>query len=155
MRIPPATRDDLPALHEVFLHRFHVDRLPDRLRIPPEDGLRAFDERVRGSVDEPDALVLVAEADGCFIGCAQARLEAPPNPFQIPRTICLLDNLVVTEDRRGRGVGTALTETVEAWARNRGATEVQLTVWDFPEGARGFYAHLGYRVLRHQMAKDL
>lgn len=55
-----------------------------------------------------------------------------------------LYDLVVDEDRRGEGHGTALVEHVEEWARDRDCEYLALATPTDNEDARAFYADLGY-----------
>jgi ribosomal protein S18 acetylase RimI-like enzyme len=55
-------------------------------------------------------------------------------------------DLAVTEGARRRGVGRALMEAGEAWARERGLDLVSLDVWSTNDAALAFYRRLGYSV---------
>jgi ribosomal protein S18 acetylase RimI-like enzyme len=46
-------------------------------------------------------------------------------------------------------------EAAQEWARQRGARRVQLTVWEFNEGAIAFYESLGYETYSRNMWKSL
>ena len=56
---------------------------------------------------------------------------------------------------RRMGVGKALMERVNQWAKERELESVQLTVWDFNQGAIEFYKALGYDTVRLTMACKL
>lgn len=68
-----------------------------------------------------------------------------------------LGGLVVHEDARGSGAGRALLDRVEAWARERGAQEVNLRSNIIRDGAHEFYKHLGFEVQKtqHKFRKKL
>ncbi len=53
--------------------------------------------------------------------------------------------LVVTEYKRGTGLGRALVNAGEAWARDRGLFLVRLTSRENRHGAHAFYERMGYR----------
>lgn len=57
---------------------------------------------------------------------------------------CYIYSVVVHASARRRGVGTAMMEQVEAYARRAGATACLLRVMAGNEGARRLYRHLGY-----------
>lgn len=63
--------------------------------------------------------------------------------------------LVVAEDAEGRGVGRALMEAVEAWARERELARVSLDTGAANSGARGFYVALGYAETEVRLSKAL
>jgi GNAT superfamily N-acetyltransferase len=52
-------------------------------------------------------------------------------------------------------VGKALMEQVYLWASERGIKHIELTVWAFNLSAKNFYQQLGYKILHHQMYKEL
>jgi ribosomal protein S18 acetylase RimI-like enzyme len=54
-------------------------------------------------------------------------------------------DLAVVEGARRRGVGRALMQAAEAWARERGLPALSLDVWSTNERAIRFYRGLGYR----------
>jgi GNAT superfamily N-acetyltransferase len=66
-----------------------------------------------------------------------------------------LTTLVVDRDCSGQGVGTALTTSAEAWARNRGASRIVVTSGNHRDGAHAFYEHLGYSRTGVRLAKLL
>ena len=59
----------------------------------------------------------------------------------------LMDGIVVTEEARGQGVGTALLDAVSTLARDRGYPEVRLDVIDGNPRARALYERVGFRAV--------
>jgi GNAT superfamily N-acetyltransferase len=66
-----------------------------------------------------------------------------------------VDILVVSPEAEGQGIGRALLQHVEGWARTRGFLEVVLDVFAGNEGATAFYTRCGYRPDHVRMAKPL
>lgn len=64
-------------------------------------------------------------------------------------------DLAVREDARGSGVGRALMQAVEAWARARGLATVGLDAWSTNARAMAFYHRLGYRPESLHLIKEL
>jgi GNAT superfamily N-acetyltransferase len=60
--------------------------------------------------------------------------------------------LVVDEACRGRGVGKALMDRAEEWAREHGCGAVSLRSNVIRQGAHDFYQALGYSILKTQHA---
>ena len=104
----------------------------------------------------PEMTLLVAEKDGELIGFLWGMLRAAPDtPFHMPRRWLLVDMLGVSEAYRGQGVGRALMEQAEAWAKAQGVSEVELSVWEFNQGAQAMYEKLGYTTTVRRMWKSL
>jgi GNAT superfamily N-acetyltransferase len=68
-----------------------------------------------------------------------------------------INGLVVAEDRRSGGIGQALVAAGEAWARERGATEITVRSRSTRQRAHRFYERLGYVQIKlsHVFAKPL
>lgn len=60
--------------------------------------------------------------------------------------------LIVADTARGGGVGRRLIEAAEEWAIRRGLTVMGLRSNQLRTEARGFYEHLGYKVIKTQNA---
>jgi RimJ/RimL family protein N-acetyltransferase len=82
---------------------------------------------------------LVAEVDGkvvASLGCDRARR---------PREKHLCEfGVTVGRAFRGVGVGRAMLETLEVWARESGVEKIMLRVFDTNVRARGLYEKMGY-----------
>lgn len=87
------------------------------------------------------AAVLVAERGGAVIGMVTAQLVVSTAEGGASAWI---EDMVVAEAARGRGVGRRLLEAIEAWAAGRGATRLQLLADRENAPALAFYARLGW-----------
>ncbi len=92
--------------------------------------------------DAGRANALVAELDGHIEGLAI--FYEGINSFRA-RPFLFLEDLVVTQAARGRGVGEALMAAVAREAVARNASRVEWAVLDWNEGALRFYRRLGGR----------
>jgi GNAT superfamily N-acetyltransferase len=77
------------------------------------------------------------------VGTASAA-EQPGRPIPVVRTI-------VRPERRREGIGTALYRTLSAWARERGATEVEAWIDDEEEAGLAFVESLGFREVSREL----
>jgi GNAT superfamily N-acetyltransferase len=84
----------------------------------------------------------VAESDGRIEGLAI--FYEGINSFRA-RPFLYLEDLVVSEAARGRGVGEALMAALAREAAARGAPRLEWAVLDWNEGALRFYRRLGGR----------
>ena len=107
-------------------------------------------------LEEPGALLLIAEADGGVVGALLAMFERPPAapPQEARRHLHVLSLSVRAEWRRA-GAGRALMRAAHARARAAGATDVELHVWEFNRAALAFYEALGYETIERRMRLSL
>jgi predicted GNAT family N-acyltransferase len=104
-----------------------------------EQGVPA--DRERDGFDALDAAVHLVARDGDrAVGAARVRADEADDLSGATRA--KLERVAVLPDRRGEGVGTALTRAAEAVARENGVERVVLHAQTRVEG---FYAALGYR----------
>ena len=162
--IRAATVRDLDELSEIIaevdaLHREQLPHIFQKPQGPPRD--RAY---MRELLDDDLCGLFVAQAtgpalggmQGQILGFAQATIhDTPPIPILVPRRIAAVENLAVREAFRRVGIGRALMHHVQHWAEEMGATEMELTVYEFNEAAVSFYRSLGYTTSNRRMGKRL
>lgn len=138
---PPEYPRCLDVIRETF--EYHLRALPDIFR--PTDTPPPSLQLIEDLVDGGAGAFFIAEHGSEVVGIATVRLLATRGvSFLLPRTWGQVDTLGVAEAWRGRGIGRRLMEAAERWSRQRGATEVQLSVWDFNKDALAFYEATGY-----------
>jgi RimJ/RimL family protein N-acetyltransferase len=86
-----------------------------------------------------DAAVFVAEENGAIIGRLSIARDAHPASEHVADL-----GLMVAREFRRRGVGTALMEEAEHWARDLGVRKLELHVFPHNEAAIALYKGLGY-----------
>lgn len=107
------------------------------------DIARRLDELATNHVGE----VLVAEADdGSVVGWAEASLQR----HLMHDMRAELAGLIVADGARNCGVGTALLRAIEAWARERGLSELVVRSNVVRERAHRFYLREGYTEKKRQ-----
>jgi ribosomal protein S18 acetylase RimI-like enzyme len=67
------------------------------------------------------------------------------SPTFLPRTWASVDDVFVEPKYRNRGMGRALLQSVQSWARERGADGISLQVAAANSRGRKFYEDLGFR----------
>ncbi len=88
------------------------------------------------AISEPDSVVLVAEHGPDLLGFATAYLEL--NSVRFGRR-CWVEDLAVSPEHRSQGVGKALLDAAKEWARERGATHLELDSGEARTDAHRFY----------------
>jgi RimJ/RimL family protein N-acetyltransferase len=86
-----------------------------------------------------DAAVFVAEENGAIVGRLSISRDAHPASEHVADL-----GLMVAREFRRRGVGTALMEEAERWARELGVRKLELHVFPHNEAAIALYKGLGY-----------
>lgn len=136
MMIRDAVLEDAPALTRLSRDELGYDY--------PEEELRANLEAV---LSDSRNKVLVAESGGEVLGylhLADYRLLYMP---PLKRIL----GIAVSALHRREGIGKALLEAGEAWARESGAAGVILTSGETRTGAHAFYRTLGYEGIKMQL----
>jgi ribosomal protein S18 acetylase RimI-like enzyme len=148
--IRPFTDEDRPFLARVA-PRMH----PGRTASPRDTtSLNRFfsDLGDRTFLTKPGAQAFVATIDGQSCGVVSFY---PDKDYFTDHARAYVDNLAVAQDVEGKGVGRALLDYVERWAREHGYREVVLDVFAGNQRAIAFYERQGYRPDHIRMAKPL
>jgi diamine N-acetyltransferase len=146
----PEDYEDYLRLCE-FVDLIHRTRLPSTFRRP--DGPSRGKEYFLRTVNDPNQLLYFAELNGKSVGLLSGRIkQAPDTPIHVPKTSLMIENIVVDEANRKSGVGRKLHDFAVSNAQATGATEVNLILYSFNEGALSFYKKLGYSVECHWMS---
>ena len=149
--IRSATAHDEPALLELLAtaYAFHADGLPSLFREPGGEFLLKLLRR-------EDLRHVVAELEGEVAGLAQFSLETTgATPIKPARRFVAVLSVQVAPAYRRQGVGRALMEHVQAWAREQGATHVELNVYEFNEPALEMYRELGYSTVSRMLKRPV
>ena len=129
-----AELDDVDALVPLFdAYRQFYDQ--------PSD-LRRARNWLRARIGANESVVLLAERDGHAVGFAQ--LYPMYSSVQIAR-IWVLNDLYVPPDQRRHGVAKALLKAAIEYARNDGASRLQLETGRRNEAARALYRNAGWQ----------
>ena len=126
-----------------------ADSIPDLLNayaLEPVGGGRPLPRDVRERLvpalrDIPRALVLLAFADDAAIGIAVCFVGF--STFRA-RPLLNIHDLAVLPQYRGKGVGRALLQTAEDYARRQGCCRLTLEVLESNSGARELYRRFGF-----------
>lgn len=154
--IREATPQDYEGLCQVIdtVDAMHQESLPDLFQ--EAAGPARSRDYILGLIADENAALFVAEADGQLVGYVKVLLaDTPAVPIFVPRRYAIVDNLVVNPEFQRVGIGRALMERAGQWAVARGASAIELSVYEFNQTALAFYRSLGFDTVSRRMTKRL
>ncbi|HET8897729.1 MAG TPA: GNAT family N-acetyltransferase [Rhodanobacteraceae bacterium] len=112
-----------------------------------QDLLRHLDE------SPPNSFIFVAEDDdGARVGFLHLQKA---RDFFTGKTNCHVSDLATTPEAEGRGIGRAMLDFVEAWAREHRCQLITLAVFPGNQRARALYDSRGYATDLLRLAKPV
>src|SRR6185503_5246816 len=126
----------------MFTETFGADNRPSDLAAHLEASYGAH-HQTRELLDS-DYVTLIGEEDGKLAAYAQVRRGEVPPPVRSDAAVELL-RFYVDSRWHGRGVAQLLMQHVREAARDLGARDVWLSVWERNPRAMAFYAKCGFR----------
>jgi GNAT superfamily N-acetyltransferase len=123
----------------------HLPALYDWLFAPPGSQPEDWDERravvaLRGAIESHDACVLIADDDGSRVGICTVYQDLHSVRYGYRAWV---EDLAVDPERRSQGAGKALLDAAKDWARERGATHLELDSALSRTDAHRFYEREG------------
>lgn len=123
-------------------------------RLEGSDGGKGPERHERVGRDERPGRDAGASLPGAVLGFAFARPRPAPETLAVDRLLDV-ETVAVLPAARGAGIGTALMEAIDAWARERGIDHLSVSVRTANEGARRLYERRGFRSLYETMYSTL
>ena len=133
-----------------------LEDAPEIARLSAQLGYPAGSAQVAlrlSALSDPRAHAVLVASDeaGHLAGWLHVRVEHTVESDDFAE----IRGLVVDENRRGRGIGTALVKAAVAWARQRGLARVRVRSNVTRETAREFYLRMGFSLRKTQAVFDL
>ena len=154
--IRKATAEDYNALCELFdevdaLHRGNLLHIFQK----PNGPVRERDYYL-GLIADENVGLFVAEVGEELVGFVHAVIrDAPPIPVFVPRRYAIVESIGVKLECQKHGIGRMLMDIVHEWAIAKGATAIELNVYEFNKSAMAFYRRLGYETVSWKMSRAL
>jgi len=128
-----------PLWHALKNH--HAACTPD-VPVRSDDESWALRRRdYEGWLAQPGAFLLLARQDGELAGYALVRVEEAGPTWTEPARVAVVQDIAVTAQARGGGIGRTLLDRVQDEA---GCDVVQLSVLTANASAKAFYERLGF-----------
>jgi GNAT superfamily N-acetyltransferase len=143
-RLMPADIDEIAALWRALLD--HIAELPEAIvPIRPFEQSWPIERREMLDALAGDAFVLIARRDGSVAGYTFVAIEGPDPVWYTGDLRAELRHVSVADGERGRGVGTALLDAVDAELERRGVEDMEIGVDAANRDAARLYERRGYR----------
>lgn len=142
MQIRAAGITDIDSIRKLLdeQNAFHAQLLPGFFQLSATD-----ESRVRVVLESADADYLVADEDGELIGLVEVCIAQTKNlPILVQKIYAYLQEAIVSDAHRGRGIGSQLMACARSWARERGVQCLRTSVAPANDRARAFYAKRGF-----------
>ena len=133
--VRPAEPAEAPCLVQVYEWLF----APPGSRPPHWDPIVAEDRLAEAIADE-HSHVLIAEAEGRCAGICTAYIDLESVRYGLR---CWVEDLAVDPELRSRGIGSALLAAAREWARDQGASHLELDSAESRHDAHRFYEREG------------
>ncbi len=150
-----AVEEDHPAITAIGFETqaIHAEAYPDIFR----QGVSGIPvEYFTSMIEGKDTTVFVAELDKQVVGYVFLNIkDAPAYNYLILRRVAEISDIAVLRAYNNKGVGHQLFAASTEWAKARGATSLELQVWEFNKNAIAFYERLGMVPINRTMLLSL
>ena len=156
IEIRKAIVQDYRNLLDLFgeVDALHHDNLPQIFQKPT--GSVRDQDYFLGLIGDENVGLFVAKVEGKLVGFIHAVIrDTPAIPVFVRRRYAVIDNITVSARYRRNGIGQMLMHRIDEWAIAKGATAIELNVYEFNRVAIAFYQGLGYETLSRRMSRFL
>ena len=151
--IRPGRRDDAAEAARLWMQSAEEHTAHDPVYATATGAEKTMRRFLADLASSGHSFLFVAVAGGRTVGFISGELREG-SPTFLPKTWASVDDVFVEPDHRNLGMGHALLRSVEAWAKERGASGVSLQVAAANARARKFYRDLGFREISVYEALD-
>ncbi len=140
--IRKATNNDISAIAELYREQFREmsNLIPDFIK----EGDQSI-EFLEKTISNDDSDIIVYENGGSVVGFILLQAKQRPDfQFIVSGKHCFIMDLIVTENYRGKGFGSALMNSAKDWAKEHDCNIVTLDVLSNNLQAIALYEKLGF-----------
>jgi ribosomal protein S18 acetylase RimI-like enzyme len=156
MVIRKAARGDRDALGRLGALLMDVHYNFDRRRFldPGADASAGYARFLVSQLDDPDAVIFVAEIGSAVVGYCYAGIE-PLSWKELRDEAGFIHDLALDPPARRQGAGRALVDAAVEWFRGRGLARVMLWTSTQNDVARALFERAGFRQTMTEMTLEL
>ena len=142
--IRPGRREDAAEAARLWMQSAEEHRAHDRVYATAPGAEKTMRRFLADVANSGFSFLFVAVAGERTVGFVSGELRQG-SPAFLPKSWASVDDVFVEPDHRNLGVGRALLQSVEAWAKERDADGISLQVAAANSRGRKFYEDLGFR----------
>lgn len=137
-----ATSNDITAISELYREQFREMAKLVPYFIKEGDQSKEF---IESTISGTDSDILVCEDNSKVVGFILLQAKKRPDfPFVIQGRYCYIMDIIVTENSRGQGFGTALMNSAKEWSKEQNCIFLNLDVLTNNTTAIRIYEKLGF-----------
>ena len=151
IKIRRAEDKDIPSLLKLldYIRALHHGGRPDVFK---DNGTKYTDEQLKEKLKNNEEGIFVAYDGETFLGYVCTILkEYKDHNIMLDKKVLYVDDLCVSEESRGRGVGRMLMDEAKDFAKETGCASLELNVWKFDGSAEEFYRSYGFTTMSRRM----
>lgn len=152
-RAQPGDAGSLGRLGALLVQE-HYEFDQARFLAPTTDTPQMYGSFLASQLEEPEAVILVAEHEGRVIGYAYGAIEGH-DYMALRGPAAVLHDLIVDPEHRRRGVGEALLNAILSALANDQAPRVVLSTAHRNAPAQRFFERMGFRRTMVEMTREL
>lgn len=151
--VRPGRRDDAAEAARLWVRSAEEHTLYDPVYATAPGAEKVMRRFLADLSSSSHTRLFIAERKGEVIGFLSCELREG-SPAFAPKTWAAIEDIYVASDHRSLGIGHALFEACQEWARKKGADGVSLQVAAANTRARKFYEELGFREVSVYQVKE-
>ena len=152
--IRSATTEDTSTIVELWKEFMDFHCVRERFFSRLEDAPEQYGEFIRENISSANWLVLVATEEEKLVDYCMATIMQYASFFGA-RQYGFVEDLAVTGNYRGQGVGKQLFLRSADWFRSQGVTRIELRVASTNEVSQAFWQRLGFTDFIVRMVKEI
>ena len=136
------------------VHQLHVSNRPD-VYVDTSEPF-TYDDFLQLLQEPNSKLFVIHSTDQVIVGYSILNiLQTRSLAITKPSTYAYIDDLCISAACKHQGYGTRLFNYLKDYAKEQGATSLQLTVWEFNEPAIAFYESVGMKTRNRRLEINL
>jgi ribosomal protein S18 acetylase RimI-like enzyme len=146
---------DRIQLDELFREEleYHVSLLPNIFKLPE---IVIDDPWLKSILANKNTFLVVSDYNGTIVGAILYKIDTNPDEAIFnERKFGYIEELIVKELFRGKGVGKELLNYAINDLKTRGITDIELNVWENNTTAQKFFKNLKFKTIQKRMRLDL